>query len=83
MLAAQVEQESTLKRDEKPGSNGEVSRLQFSGGPRSDAGPDRRDSFLGLTQTCDKGDYLRARFAIPGQPIPYLPEIVRNRCASA
>ncbi len=57
--------------------------MQFSGGPRSDAGPDRRDSFLGLTQTCDKGDYLRARFAIPGQPIPYLPEIVRNRCASA
>src|SRR5260370_2824779 len=30
MLAAQVEQESTLKRDEKPGSNDEVAPLQFT-----------------------------------------------------
>jgi hypothetical protein len=67
----------------------QVTKRKISGGTRSDAGRDCRDAFLGLAKTCAKlgiafWDYLGARLAIPGQPkIPYLPEIVRNRCASA
>jgi len=67
----------------------QVTKRKISGGTRSDAGRDCRDTFLGLAKTCAKlgiafWDYLGARLAISGQPeIPYLPEIVRNRCASA
>jgi hypothetical protein len=67
----------------------QVTKRKISGGTRSDAGRDCRDTFLGLAKTCAKlgiafWDYLGARLAIPGQPeIPYLPEIVRNRCSAA
>jgi len=63
----------------------QVTKRKISGGTRSDAGRDCRDTFLGLAKTCAKlgiafWDYLGARLAISGQPeIPYLPEIVRNR----
>jgi len=66
----------------------QVTRRKISAGTRSDAGRDCRDAFLGLTKTCAKlgitfWDYLGARLAIPGQTdIPYLPNIVRHRCAS-
>jgi len=66
----------------------QVTKRKVSGGTRSDAGRDCRDAFLGLAKTCTKlgiafWDYLGARLAIPGQPeIPYLPSIVRHRCAS-
>jgi hypothetical protein len=67
----------------------QATKRKISSGTRSDAGRDCRDAFLGLAKTCTKlgiafWDYLGARLAIPGQPdIPYLPEIVRDRCASA
>jgi len=66
----------------------QVTKRKISGGTRSDAGRDCRDAFLGLAKTCTKlgiafWDYLGARLAIPGQPeIPYLPSIIRHRCAS-
>jgi hypothetical protein len=66
----------------------QVTKRKVSGGTRSDAGRDCRDAFLSLTKTCTKlgiafWDYLGARLAIPGQTeIPYLPNIVRHRCAS-
>src|SRR6202140_3716642 len=66
----------------------QVIRRKISAGTRSDAGRDCRDAFLGLAKTCAKlgitfWDYLGARLAIPGQTeIPYLPNIVRHRCAS-
>ena len=65
-----------------------VTRRKVSGGTRSDAGRDCRDAFLGLAKTCAKlgiafWDYLGARLAVPDQPdIPYLPYLVRIRCAS-
>ena len=65
-----------------------VTKRKVSGGTRSDAGRDCRDAFLGLAKTCAKlgiafWDYLGARLAVPGQPaIPYLPDLVRIRCAS-
>ena len=60
-----------------------------SGGTRSDTGRDCRDAFLGLSKTCAKlgfafWDYLGSRLAVPNQPeVPYLPAIVRHRCATA
>jgi hypothetical protein len=66
----------------------QVTKRKISGGTRSDAGRDCRDAFLSLAKTYTKlgiafWDYLGARLAIPGQPeIPYLPSIVRHRCAS-
>ena len=45
--------------------------------------------FLGLSKTCAKlgfafWDYLGSRLAVPNQPeVPYLPAIVRHRCATA
>jgi hypothetical protein len=65
----------------------QVIRRKISGGTRSDAGRDCRDAFLGLAKTCAKlgiafGDYLGARFAVPGSAaISFLPEIVRARAA--
>ena len=67
----------------------QVTKRKISGGTRSDAGRDCRDAFLGIAKTCTKlgitfWDYLGARLAIPGQPeIPYLPQIIRHRCATA
>ena len=66
----------------------QVTKRKVSGGTRSDIGRDCRDAFLGLAKTCGKigvafWDYLGARLRVPGQPeIPYLPDVVRHRCAS-
>jgi len=66
----------------------QVTKRKVSGGTRSDTGRDCRDAFLGLAKTCGKigvafWDYLGARLRVPGQPeIPYLPDVVRHRCAS-
>jgi hypothetical protein len=67
----------------------QVIKRKISGGTRSDTGRDCRDAFLGLAKTCAKlgitfWDYLGARLAIPGQSdLPYLPNIIRHRCATA
>ena len=67
----------------------QVTKRKISGGTRSDAGRDCRDAFLSLAKTCTKlgitfWHYLGARLAIPGQSdIPYLPRVVRHRCATA
>jgi hypothetical protein len=66
-----------------------VTKRKVSGGTRSDTGRDCRDAFLGLSKTCAKlgfafWDYLGSRLAVPNQPaVPYLPAIVRHRCATA
>jgi hypothetical protein len=67
----------------------QVTKRKISGGTRSDVGRDCRDAFLGLSKTCAKlgisfWDYLGSRLALPNQPhIPYLPQLVRHRCATA
>src|SRR6266851_4846832 len=67
----------------------QVTKRKVSGGTRSDTGRDCRDAFLGLSKTCAKlgiafWDYLGSRLAVPNHPdIPYLPTIVRHRCATA
>ena len=67
----------------------QVTRRKVSGGTRSDMGRDCRDAFLGLAKTCAKlglsfWDYLGVRLGIPGQTsIPYLPNLVRQRCQPA
>jgi hypothetical protein len=67
----------------------QVTRRKVSGGTRSDTGRDCRDAFLGLAKTCAKlgsgfWDYLGARLGIAGQAaIPYLPDLVRERCQPA
>ena len=67
----------------------QVTKRKVSGGTRSDTGRDCRDAFLGLSKTCAKlgiafWDYLGSRLAVPNQPeIPYLPPLVRHRCATA
>ena len=66
-----------------------VTRRKISGGTRSDTGRDCRDAFLALAKTCSKlgisfWDYLGSRLAVPGNPtLPYLPDIVRQRCQPA
>jgi hypothetical protein len=66
-----------------------VTKRKISGGTRSDSGRDCRDAFLSLAKTCAKlgitfWDYLGARLAIPGQSaVPYLPSLIRHRCATA
>ena len=63
-----------------------VTRRKISGGTRSEAGKQARDTFLGLMKTCKKlgmsfWDYLGDRLSVPGAPhIPPLPELVRQRC---
>src|SRR6202795_4547638 len=67
----------------------QVTNRKVSGGTRSDAGRDCRDAFLGLAKTCAKlgisfWDYLGARLVIAGNPaIPYLPQLVAQRCRTA
>src|SRR3982750_3553501 len=67
----------------------QVTRRKVSGGTRSDTGRDCRDVFLSLMKTCQKlgvsfWDYLGIRLTITDQPaIPYLPDLVRNRCTPA
>src|SRR5712671_1636299 len=66
----------------------QVTKRKVSGGTRSNTGRDCRDAFLGLTKTCAKlgiafWNYLGSRLAVPNSPkIPYLPTLVRHRCAS-
>jgi hypothetical protein len=66
----------------------QVTRRKVSGGTRSDNGRDCRDAFLSLAKTCDKlgisfWDYLGDRlFAAGGKAVPYLPQIVSQRCAA-
>jgi hypothetical protein len=67
----------------------QVTKRKVSGGTRSDTGRDCRDAFLGLSKTCAKlgiafWDYLGSRLKVPNQPdIPYLPTLVRHRCATS
>jgi hypothetical protein len=61
-----------------------VTRRKVSGGTRSDIGRNCRDAFLSLVKTCAKlkiafWDYLGDRLAVPNaNPIPYLPELIRD-----
>ncbi len=65
-----------------------VTRRKISGGTRSEAGKQARDTFLGLIKTCQKlglstWDYLGHRLKVPGaNHVPPLPELVRQRCLS-
>ena len=67
----------------------QVTKRKVSAGTRSDVGRDCRDAFLGLSKTCAKlgiafWDYLGSRLKVPNhQDIPYLPQLVSHRCASA
>lgn len=66
-----------------------VTKRKISGGTRSDAGRHCRDTFLSLLKTCAKlgvsfWDYLGDRLGITaGQAVPFLPQLVRTRCATA
>lgn len=67
----------------------QVTKRKISGGTRTDPGRDCRDAFLGLLKTCTKlgvtfWDYLGARLAVPNCPdVPALPQIIKQRCATA
>jgi len=67
----------------------QVTKRKVSAGTRSDTGRDCRDAFLGLAKTCAKlgiafWDYLGSRLLVPNHPdIPYLPQLIRHRCATA
>lgn len=67
----------------------QVTRRRVSGGTRSDAGRDCRDAFLSLLKTCNKlgipfWDYLGDRLGTAGEKaVPYLPQIVGQRCSAA
>ena len=62
-----------------------VTKRTISGGTRSEAGKQARDTFLSLLKTCAKlavsfWDYLGARLKIPeAEPVPWLPDLVRQR----
>jgi len=66
-----------------------VTKRKVSGGTRSDTGRDCRAAFLGLAKTCDKlgisfWDYLGDRLAAAGaKAVPYLPQLVSQRCPAA
>jgi hypothetical protein len=66
----------------------QVTKRKVSGGTRSNLGRDCRDAFLGLAKTCAKQgitfwDYLGSRLQVPNHhEIPYLPQLIRHRCAS-
>jgi hypothetical protein len=63
-----------------------VTRRKVSGGTRSEAGKQARDTFLGLMKTCRKlgisyWDYLGNRLKVPNaKNVPPLPELVNQRC---
>lgn len=63
-----------------------VTRRKISGGTRSQAGKQARDTFLGLMKTCKKlgisfWDYLGHRLDVPDAPnVQPLPGLVRQRC---
>lgn len=63
-----------------------VTRRKLSGGTRSEAGKQGRDTFLGLIKTCRKlglsyWDYLGDRLKVPAAThVPPLPDLVRQRC---
>ncbi len=63
-----------------------VTRRKVSGGTRSEAGKQCRDTFLGLMKTCRKlglsyWDYLGDRLKVPAAThVPPLPDLVRQRC---
>jgi hypothetical protein len=65
-----------------------VTRRKVSGGTRSDAGKQARDTFLGLMKTCRKlgisyWDYLGNRLKVPNaEYVPPLPELVNQRCSA-
>jgi Transposase IS66 family len=67
----------------------QVTKRKISGGTRSDVGRDCRDAFLGIAKTCTKlgysfWDYLGARLMTPGHKhVPYLPDLVASRYATA
>lgn len=66
-----------------------VTKRKISGGTRSEAGKECRDTFLSLMKTCAKlgisfWDYLGCRLGVPSAPsIRPLPEIIRERAATA
>ena len=65
-----------------------VKKRKVSGGTRSDAGRQCRDTFASLKKTCRKLDisfwhYLTDRLGIGEQYIAPLPNIIRERAASA
>ena len=63
-----------------------VTRRKLSGGTRSEAGKEARDTFIGLMKTYRKlgisfWDYLGDRLQVPdASPVPSLPGLVRQRC---
>jgi hypothetical protein len=63
-----------------------VTRRKISGGTRSEAGKQGRDTFLALMKTCRKlgisyWDYLGNRLKVPDATnVPPLPDLVRQRC---
>jgi hypothetical protein len=72
------------ERDLRP----QVTRRKISGGTRSNQGRDCRDGFAGLQLTCAKlgisfWDFLGHRLGIVGVGVPYLPDLVRVRSATA
>ncbi len=66
-----------------------VTKRKISGETRSAAGKRARDTFLSLLKTCAKlglsfWDYLGARLGTTAQAaIPYLPDLIRERCQPA
>jgi hypothetical protein len=62
-----------------------VTKLQISGGTKTDVGRDCRDAFLGLGKTCQKlgvafWNYLGARLGVAGvAAVPRLADIIRCR----
>jgi hypothetical protein len=66
-----------------------VTKRKISGGTRSDPGRLCRDAFLGLAKSCAKlgisfWDFLGARLDVTDHTtVPYLPQLVAQRCAEA
>ena len=62
-----------------------VTRRKLSGGTRSEAGKEARDTFIGLMKICRKlgisfWDYLGDRLQVPdASPLPSLPGLVIQR----
>lgn len=72
------------ERDLRP----QVIRRKLSGTTRSDPGRACRDAFPGLLLTCTKlgvsfWDFLGHRLGVAGANVPYLPDLVRLRSATA